>query len=78
MVRRMRDRAYRAEQWRDRYASHIEPVNRLVEELGVQAAAGRPPYVAPMYRGVHAVALAMIGVEQVVHCGVRRLVAEPG
>lgn len=60
MVRRMRDRAYRAEQWRDRYASHIEPVNRLVEELGAQAAAGRPPYVAPMYRGVHAVALAIL------------------
>jgi Holliday junction resolvase RusA-like endonuclease len=60
MVRRMREPAYRAEQWRDRYATHIEPINRLVDELGAQAAAGRPPYVAPMYRGVHAPVLAIL------------------
>lgn len=60
MARRMRDRVYRAEQWRDRYAPNVEPINRLVDELGAQGGVGRPPYVAPMYHGVDAPMLAIL------------------
>jgi hypothetical protein len=60
MVRRMRDHAYRAEQWRNRYAPHVEPINRLVDELGELRPGARPPYVAPMYRGVHAPMVAIL------------------
>lgn len=43
-----------------RFAPHVAPINRLVDELGTQVDAGPPPYVAPMYRGVHAPALAVL------------------
>lgn len=60
MVRRMREPGYRDQQWRDRYAAHVAPINELVDELGSRDAEGYPPYVAPMYRGVHAHALAIL------------------
>lgn len=60
MVRRMRDARYREQQWRDRYAPHVAPINELVDELGTRAEAGRPPYIAPMYRGIDARALAVL------------------
>lgn len=60
MVRRMRDARYREQQLRDRYAAHVAPINELVDELGARDTEGHPPYVAPMYRGVHARALAIL------------------
>jgi hypothetical protein len=56
----MRDPAYRAEQWEHRYAEHVEPLNRLIDELGDAEPDARPPYVAPMYRGVQARVLAIL------------------
>jgi hypothetical protein len=56
----MRDAGYRADQWALRFDPHVAPINRLVDELGRQAEAGSPPYVAPMYRGVDAPALAVL------------------
>lgn len=60
MVRRMRDVRYREQQWRDRFAPHVAPINELVDELGTRDEAGHPPYVAPMYKGVRARALAIL------------------
>lgn len=60
VVRRMRDVRYREQQWRDRYAPHVAPINELVDELGTRDEAGHPPYVAPMYKGVCARALAIL------------------
>jgi hypothetical protein len=60
MSRRMRSPRYRAGQWEHRYAPHVEPINRLVDELGELDDAGHPPYVAPMYRGIHAPAVAIL------------------
>lgn len=51
---------YRADQWAHRYDPHIEPINRLVDGLGTHDHAGCPPYVAPMYRGVDAPAMAIL------------------
>jgi hypothetical protein len=56
----MSDSSYRDEQWANRYAPHVAPINRLVDNLGTQVDAGPPPYVAPMYRGVHAPVLAVL------------------
>jgi hypothetical protein len=50
----MRDPEYRRQQWNDRWAPHVAPVNALLDEL--MASSGRPgvPYVAPIYGGVDA------------------------
>lgn len=56
----MSNARYRAEQWADRYAPHVEPINRLVDELGSTGDGPTPPYVAPMYRGVAAPILAVL------------------
>ncbi|MEQ3553916.1 uracil-DNA glycosylase [Pseudonocardia nematodicida] len=56
----MSDARYRERQWRDRYAPHVAPINQLVDELGTRDEAGHPPYVAPMYRGVHARGLVIL------------------
>lgn len=60
MPRRMRDAAYRADQWARRFEVHIRPINELVDELGARHDAGCPPYVAPMYRGTAAPVLAVL------------------
>jgi hypothetical protein len=60
MPRRMREPAYPADQWARRYESDVAPINRLVDELGTHTDAGAPPYVAPMYRGVDAPAVAIL------------------
>lgn len=60
MVRRVAHAAYREDQWRHRYDPHVEPINRFIDELGSINAVGHPPYVAPMYRGVNARALAVL------------------
>jgi hypothetical protein len=56
----MQDPHYRADQWQRRYDPHIAPINRLVDELGRGNEETRPPYIAPMYRGVEARALAIL------------------
>lgn len=56
----MRDLAFRADQWARRYEPHVEPLNRLVDELGALDDAGHPPYIPPMYRGVEAPALVIL------------------
>lgn len=60
MARQMSNPRYRDEQWSRRYAPHVEPINRLIDGLGELDDAGHPPYVAPMYRGIHAPALAIL------------------
>lgn len=55
--RLMRDPQFRQAQWDTRYAEHVAPLNRYVDELGTHDAAGSPPYIAPMYYGVNARAL---------------------
>ena len=60
MARQMSQAAYREDQWAHRYDAHVAPFNRLVDELGRHDEAGSPPYIAPMYRGVRARALAIL------------------
>lgn len=60
MPRKMGNAHYRADQWAHRYDPHVEPINRLIDELGELDDAGHPPYVAPMYRGIDAHALAIL------------------
>lgn len=60
MARQMRDPRYRDDQWSRRYDPHVEPINRLIDELGELDDAGHPPYVAPIYRGIDAAALAVL------------------
>jgi len=60
MSRLMSDPRYRAEQWAHRYDPHVAPINRLIDDLGELDDAGHPPYIAPMYRGVDAPALAIL------------------
>lgn len=52
MPRKMRDPRFREQQWEDRYAPHVEPINRYVDQLAERPGRLRPPYVAPMYFGV--------------------------
>ncbi|MEV7757831.1 uracil-DNA glycosylase [Microbacterium sp. NPDC089180] len=59
MPRRMADPAFRTQQWDERYAPHIAPVNRYVDELrGVGR--GFVPYVAPLHGGVNAQLLSIL------------------
>ena len=60
MPRRMREASFRAEQWSGRYASHIELINRLVDDLGLDEAGGGVPYVAPIYGGMAARVLSLL------------------
>jgi len=55
----MADAAYRAEQWEDRYAPHVEPINRYVDELR-EAGRGWAPYVAPAHGGTAAPVLSIL------------------
>jgi hypothetical protein len=50
----MRDPRYRQQQWDDRWALHVAPVNALVDELGAASGQAGVPYVAPIYGGVDA------------------------
>lgn len=55
MARRMADPAFRDEQWDGRWAEHVAPINRLVDQLNQDSVGRRgAPYVPPMYGGVHA------------------------
>jgi hypothetical protein len=50
--RRMRDPGYRRQQWEDRRAPHVAPVNALVDRLQELPGMAGVPYVAPVYGGV--------------------------
>jgi hypothetical protein len=50
----MRDKKYRQQQWDDRWAPRIAPVNALVDELMVSPGQAGVPYFAPIYGGVDA------------------------
>jgi hypothetical protein len=52
--RRMRDAEYRQQQWDQRWAPHVAPVNALVDQLGALPGQAGAPYVAPVYGGVDA------------------------
>ncbi|UCZ59690.1 MULTISPECIES: uracil-DNA glycosylase [Mycolicibacterium] len=54
----MKDPAFQREQMESRYLAHVEPINRLVDELRTEA--DWMPYVAPIYGGVHARVLAIL------------------
>jgi hypothetical protein len=63
MVRRMRDPNFKAEQLSGKYQPHIEPVNRLVDELReAEPPVGRgwAPYVAPIHGGSEARILSIL------------------
>lgn len=60
MVRRMADEAFRAEQQRDRYASHVRPVNEMVDALRDRDGRGWMPHVAPWHGGVRARVLSVL------------------
>jgi len=51
--RRMADPSFRRQQWEDRYAPHVEPINRLVDRLREERG-DRIPYMAPHYGGTEA------------------------
>ena len=59
MARAMRDEAYRAGQWAQRYTGKVAAVNRFIDELGAGHEAGHPPYVPPICGGVDALALSI-------------------
>lgn len=60
MPRQMRDPAFREDQWVRRYEPHVEPLNRLIDELGERDDAGHPPYIAAMYWGNEAPVLSLL------------------
>ena len=51
--------SFREQQWADRCAPHIAPVNRYIDELR-EVGRGRAPYVAPMHGGVAARVLSIL------------------
>jgi uracil-DNA glycosylase len=53
MPRRMANEDYRQQQWEHRYDAHIEPINKLVDELRENKKEWMP-YVAPIYGGTKA------------------------
>lgn len=60
MPRRMAEPAFHEDQWSRRYDQHVEPLDRLTDELGERDDAGHPPYIAPMYRGSEAPVLSLL------------------
>jgi hypothetical protein len=60
MARRMSERSFLADQRANVYAAHVEPVNRLADEL-TNAGTGRwVPYVAPHHGGTTAAVLSLL------------------
>lgn len=55
----MADPEFRQQQWDDRYALHIAPVNEYVDELR-EVGRGWAPYVAPLHGGVEARVLSIL------------------
>jgi hypothetical protein len=48
MARRMRDKAFRDDQWARQYTGKVERINRFIDKLGAKDEAGHPPYSPPM------------------------------
>lgn len=55
----MRDAAFRREQWEERYAEHVAPINRYVDEMR-EVGRGWAPYIAPIHGGVKARVLSIL------------------
>lgn len=55
----MSDPAFRATQEADRYASHVRPINELVDSLRDETR-GWMPHVAPLHGGINAGALSVL------------------
>lgn len=55
----MADPKFQSQQWSERYAPHIAPVNRYVDELREQGR-GWAPYVAPLHGGTDATVLSIL------------------
>lgn len=55
----MADAEFRAQQWAERYAPHIAPVNKYVDELR-EMGRGWASYVAPLHGGVEARVLSIL------------------
>lgn len=60
MTRRRRDEVFRLEQEQGRYASHVRPINEMVDALRDQDGRGWMPQVAPWRGGVEARALSIL------------------
>lgn len=50
--RRMRSAEFREQQWADRFAPHVEPINRLVDDLIEEKPGSWMPYVPPHNGGI--------------------------
>lgn len=59
MPRQMAIDAFRKQQWEDRFAPHIAPVNEYVDELR-ERGRGWAPYVAPLHGGTEARVLSIL------------------
>ncbi|WP_309105161.1 hypothetical protein [Microbacterium sp.] len=59
MPKQMAIKEFREQQWADRYAPHIAPVNEYVDELR-EVGRGWAPYVAPLHGGVEARVLSIL------------------
>lgn len=59
MARRMADPIFGKQQWVDRYAPHIAPINCYVDELR-EVGRGFVPYVAPLHGGLNARVLSIL------------------
>ncbi|MFB6613202.1 uracil-DNA glycosylase [Streptomyces sp. NPDC056367] len=60
MTRRMRDEVFRLEQEQGLYASHVRPINEMVDALRDQDGRGWMPHVTPWHGGVEARALSIL------------------
>lgn len=61
MARRMHDLGFRQRQWDERYAAHVEPINRWIDaELNATPERGIAPYIPPLHGGVEASVVALL------------------
>ena len=52
--RRMRSPSFREEQWSRRFDPHVEPINRLVDDLIAEKDGSWMPYIPPYHGGIQA------------------------
>ncbi|MCJ1700796.1 uracil-DNA glycosylase [Rathayibacter festucae] len=60
MPRAMADLDFRRQQWEQRYAPHVAPINRWIDELRNPYDRGWLPYVAPLHGGTEARVLSIL------------------
>ena len=60
MPRAMADLEFRRQQWEQRYAPHVAPINRWIDELRNPYDRGWLPYVAPLHGGTEARVLSIL------------------